>query len=48
MYRVCKKEVINSNGNISNNSIRKLLCLNLFLSLAIQLSNKGLLHKYDL
>ena len=48
-YRVCKKNaILDSNANILNNLISKLICLHLFLSLAIQLSDKGLLPKFDL
>ena len=43
-----KNRVLDSNGNISNNLINKLMCIHLFLSLAIQLSNKELLYFLNL
>ena len=48
IYRVYNKNaILNSYANIQNNLMSKLMCLHLFLSLAIQLSSKGLLLKFD-
>ena len=42
-----KNAILVSNANILNNLISKLICLHLFLSLAIKLFDKGLLPKFD-
>ena len=42
-----KNTILVSNANILNNLISKLICLHLFLSLAIKLFDKGLLPKFD-